>query len=104
MKKRLRDKRGRFCRKQRRYAGGRFCKSGSTILSTDLAKLFDERVHKAFHSYLEKAPTEYEGWSKIEPEKFVIRFTCSNHFEHQHRWRWSAWLCGKIQWMLGYLP
>lgn len=25
------------------------------------------------------------------------RWTCSNFAKHAHRWRWIAWLCGRVQ-------
>jgi hypothetical protein len=28
-----------------------------------------------------------------------IRWTCSDYVSHSHRWRWSAWLCGRVQWL-----
>jgi hypothetical protein len=30
-----------------------------------------------------------------------IRFmwTCSDYIHHEHRWRWSAWLCGRLQYV-----
>jgi len=24
-------------------------------------------------------------------------WTCSNVAHHQHRWKWTAWICGRIQ-------
>lgn len=31
------------------------------------------------------------------PKNIKIYWTCSNYKDHQHRWRWSAWLCGRWQ-------
>jgi hypothetical protein len=28
-----------------------------------------------------------------------MRWSCSDFAHHEHRWRWSAWLCGKRQWV-----
>ena len=24
-------------------------------------------------------------------------WTCSDYVRHEHRWRWTAWICGRIQ-------
>lgn len=29
--------------------------------------------------------------------KLLIRWTCSDYVRHNHRWKWSARLCGWIQ-------
>lgn len=26
-------------------------------------------------------------------------WTCSNHAHHEHRYRWTAWLCGRLQFL-----
>jgi len=26
-----------------------------------------------------------------------MRYSCTDFVHHQHRWFWSAWLCGRIQ-------
>ena len=28
-----------------------------------------------------------------------IYFTCSDYVHHEHRWRWTAWLCGRLQYV-----
>ena len=33
--------------------------------------------------------------------KLRLKWTCSDRLCHHHRWRWSAWLCGRIQRVLG---
>jgi len=51
------------------------------------------------------------GWFGQSPlvkrRKLLIRFTCSNTAHHEHRWWWSARLCGWLQWyttrLLGWL-
>jgi hypothetical protein len=35
--------------------------------------------------------------------RIAIRWTCSDYVSHSHRWRWSAWLCGRVQWLAGVL-
>jgi hypothetical protein len=32
-------------------------------------------------------------------KKRRIRFvwTCSDYAHHEHRWHWTAWLCGRVQ-------
>ena len=36
----------------------------------------------------------------------VVRYswTCSDGLLHLHRYRWTAWLCGRVQYYLGYIP
>ncbi len=29
--------------------------------------------------------------------KIIPVWTCSDHVHHEHRWRWTAWLCGRVQ-------
>lgn len=29
--------------------------------------------------------------------KLRLRWTCSDRVHHSHRWRWTAWLCGRAQ-------
>lgn len=29
--------------------------------------------------------------------KLRLCWTCSDFVKHEHRWRWSAWLCGRLQ-------
>ena len=39
-------------------------------------------------------------WSKgesLKKRKIKIRWTCSNYVHHEHRWKWIARLCGRIQ-------
>ena len=31
-------------------------------------------------------------------------WTCSDYVHHQHRWRWTAWLCGRWQCIASYWP
>jgi hypothetical protein len=33
----------------------------------------------------------------MNKRKAVVIYTCSDFVHHQHRWRWSAWLCGRVQ-------
>jgi hypothetical protein len=30
-------------------------------------------------------------------KRIRIVWTCSNHTYHEHRWEWTAWLCGQVQ-------
>lgn len=32
--------------------------------------------------------------------KIKYVWTCNNFVHHQHRWKWSAWICGRIQYCL----
>lgn len=52
---------------------------GSTILPKDgpAIKYFEEKLMKK--------------------RKIKIRWTCSNYVHHEHRWKWTARLCGRIQ-------
>ncbi len=36
----------------------------------------------------------------MKKRRLRIDWTCSDHAGHVHRWRWSAWLCGRMQWWL----
>lgn len=29
--------------------------------------------------------------------KLKINYTCSDFVKHEHKYKWTAWLCGKIQ-------
>ncbi len=41
--------------------------------------------------------------NKMFPKhKLQITWTCSNYIHHQHKWKWSAWICEKLQ-MLNHL-
>jgi hypothetical protein len=31
-------------------------------------------------------------WQKTDN----VKYTCTRDLRHEHRWRWSAWLCGKV--------
>jgi hypothetical protein len=31
--------------------------------------------------------------------KLRIKFSCSNFKSHEHQWYWSAWLCGRWQYL-----
>jgi len=37
----------------------------------------------------------------VNKRKLKIMWTCSPYVHHEHRWKWTAWLCGKWQkfWM-----
>lgn len=36
--------------------------------------------------------------------RLAIRWTCSDYANHNHRWKWTAWLCGRLQmvWPVGW--
>ena len=34
--------------------------------------------------------------------KLKVRWSCSDYTRHEHRWLWTARLCGFVQWMIGY--
>ncbi len=36
----------------------------------------------------------------MKKKKIKFIWTCSNFKKHQHRWKWTAWLCGRIQYYL----
>jgi len=33
----------------------------------------------------------------MKKKKVKIKWSCSDYCHHEHRWKWSAWLCGRIQ-------
>ena len=35
----------------------------------------------------------------MKKRKLRIKWTCSNYVHHQHRWKWTAWLCGRLQYL-----
>lgn len=47
-----------------------------------------DRKEKEAMSIFKKGPAK---------KKIRIRWTCSNRAHHEHRWKWTAWLCGRIQ-------
>jgi hypothetical protein len=40
----------------------------------------------------------------LRKRKIEIRWTCSDFVHHEHRWKWTAWLCGRWQWLLHRKP
>jgi len=36
----------------------------------------------------------------MEQKTLRIIWTCSDHVQHQHRFRWAAWLCGRWQYLV----
>ena len=38
---------------------------------------------------------------KAEPSKIKVKtvWTCSDNCQHEHKYRWTAWLCGRIQYL-----
>ena len=38
--------------------------------------------------------------AKINKRKLKLIWTCSDFVCHEHRWYWSAWLCGRVQYIL----
>ena len=35
--------------------------------------------------------------------KIAVRWTCTDWGGHEHRWRWTAWLCGRWQLALAWM-
>ena len=33
----------------------------------------------------------------FEKRKLRFNWTCSDYVHHSHKWKWSAWLCGRWQ-------
>lgn len=40
---------------------------------------------------------DYLGRTGVYQRKPRIHWTCSDTAHHEHRYKWTAWLCGKIQ-------
>ena len=48
----------------------------------------------------ERAPTGNEkppADSRQRKRTIRLRWSCSDYVKHEHRWRWTAWLCGRWQ-------
>lgn len=37
------------------------------------------------------------GMTRVKKIKFC--WTCSDFIHHEHRWKWTAWLCGRVQYL-----
>jgi len=37
------------------------------------------------------------GSGAFEKRKLKLCWTCSNYTHHEHRWKWTAWICGRTQ-------
>jgi len=37
----------------------------------------------------------------MKKKRIRIACTCSDFMHHEHRWRWTAWLCGRGQLLFG---
>jgi hypothetical protein len=37
------------------------------------------------------------GMKKGKFHGCYLRWSCSNFVKHEHRWKWTAWLCGRFQ-------
>ena len=35
-------------------------------------------------------------------KKVRICWACSDFVYHEHRWRWAAWICGRVQRLINY--
>lgn len=43
-------------------------------------------------------PLLHRQATDFRPKRRIrLVWTCSNGAHHEHRWRWAAWLCGRIQ-------
>jgi len=36
---------------------------------------------------------------KRKKRKIRISWSCSDYVHHEHRYKWTAWLCGRIQYI-----
>jgi len=37
------------------------------------------------------------GFQPMPVKRLQIVWTCSDRVSHEHRWKWTAWLCGRWQ-------
>ncbi len=38
----------------------------------------------------------------MKARKLRLCWTCSDFIHHEHRWRWTAWVCAQLQRFLGW--
>lgn len=36
---------------------------------------------------------------RIEKRRIRVAYSCSDYAHHLHRWKWSAYLCGRVQYI-----
>lgn len=44
-----------------------------------------------------KMEKQFKLDKKVKKKKIRFIWTCSNFVRHEHRWKWSAWICGRCQ-------
>ena len=40
---------------------------------------------------------EQKGGNALKKKKIRIKYTCSDYCHHEHKYKFTAWICGRIQ-------